>query len=189
MAKAEYFGLIEAGGTKFVLGIARSAPAGPAPHAARAAIIARHTIATTTPAETLSAATSWLEHERARLGIAFTAIGIGSFGPLDLSRASATWGHITRTPKPNWAHTDLVAPFAQAFACPVAIDTDVNGAALAEARWGAGADLEPSCSSLLYLTIGTGIGGGFARDGRRRPQRPLNVGMFPATARLGQPDS
>jgi fructokinase len=93
---------------------------------------------------------------RERAGCA-PAIGIASFGPLDLDRASPTWGHITRTPKPHWSGADLVGPFADAFGCPVAIDTDVNGAALSEHRWGAGV----GHGSLLYLTVGTGIGGGF----------------------------
>ena len=163
---AGYYGLIEAGGTKFVLGIAHCAPTGPSAETARASIIARHTIPTTTPGETLGAAVHWLAEERDRLGLAYTAIGIGSFGPLDLTSGSATRGSITRTPKLFWANTDLVTPFAKAFSCPVGINTDVNGAALAEARWGAGAELDASSASLLYLTVGTGIGGGFVSDGR-----------------------
>jgi fructokinase len=161
MADRAHYGLIEAGGTKFVLGIAACEPAGPQPTTARETIIARHQIPTTTPAETLDAALRWLTAEFAALGVNPAAIGIGSFGPLDLTRSSPTWGHITRTPKPHWAHTDLVTPFASAFNCPVAINTDVNGAALAEARWGAG----QGHNSLLYLTVGTGIGGGFVSDG------------------------
>ncbi|WP_343613432.1 ROK family protein [Novosphingobium sp.] len=137
------YGLIEAGGTKFVLGIADAART----------IRARHQIPTTTPEETLGTAVAWFREQ----GLNPAAIGIASFGPLDLDPASPTWGHIPRTPKPHWTGADLVTPFAQAFACPVAIDTDVNGAALSEYRWGAGVDDK----SLLYLTIGTGIGGGF----------------------------
>jgi len=71
------------------------------------------------------------------------------------------WGHVTRTPKPHWANTDLAGPFARAFGCPVGVETDVNGAALAEMRWGAG----KGWGSLLYLTVGTGIGGGFVSNG------------------------
>lgn len=144
------YGLIEAGGTKFVLGIADDTRN----------ISARHQVPTTTPQETLEACVAWFREQ----GLADpAAIGIASFGPLNLDRTSPTWGHITRTPKPHWANTDLVMPFAQAFGCPVAIDTDVNGAALSEHRWGAGVGF----SSLLYLTIGTGIGGGFVgADGR-----------------------
>lgn len=142
------YGLIEAGGTKFVLGIADEA----------GIVSASHRIETTTPHETIGAAIDWFNAQNLQP----TAIGIGSFGPLDLDRSSPTWGHITRTPKPGWSGTDLCAPFMRHFGVPVGIDTDVNGAALAEARWGAGAGL----GSLLYLTVGTGIGGGFVSDGR-----------------------
>ena len=142
------YGLIEAGGTKFVLGIADAA----------GTISASQRIATTTPDETIGAAIDWFTAQELRA----TAIGIGSFGPLDLDRASPTWGHITSTPKPGWSGTDLCAPFVRHFGAPMGIDTDVNGAALAEAKWGAGVGF----GSLLYLTIGTGIGGGFVSDGR-----------------------
>ena len=142
------YGLIEAGGTKFVLGIADDA----------GVIVARRRIATTTPDAVLSTAVAWFRAERFEPA----AIGIASFGPLDLDRASPGWGQITRTPKPGWSGTDLVRPFDQAFACPVGLDTDVNGAALAESRWGAGRGDD----SLLYLTVGTGIGGGFVSRGR-----------------------
>ena len=142
------YGLIEAGGTKFVLGVSDG----------EGNIAARHQIPTTTPEETLGACVGWFREQ----GLAPAAIGIASFGPLDLNRASPTWGHVTRTPKPFWSGADLVGPFARAFGCAVGIETDVNGAALAEARWGAGRSL----NSLLYLTIGTGVGGGFVSDGR-----------------------
>ncbi len=142
------YGLIEAGGTKFVLGVADAA----------GKIVARHRIPTTTPAETLGAATGWL----AAQGHDYRAIGIASFGPLDLDPSSPGHGCLRATPKPHWAGADLFAPFAAAFGCPVALDTDVNGAALAEARWGAGKGQD----SLLYLTIGTGVGGGFVAQGR-----------------------
>lgn len=142
------FGLIEAGGTKFVLGVADSA----------GRIIARHRIPTTIPAETLAAAVDWLRGQAQD----YRAIGIASFGPLDLDPASPAHGCVRATPKPDWSGANLIAPFAEAFNCPLAIDTDVNGAALAEARWGAG----KGHGSLLYLTIGTGVGGGFVSGGR-----------------------
>ena len=142
------YGLIEAGGTKFVLGIADAARN----------IRATHRIPTTTPDETIGAAVDWFKTQGEQL----TAIGIGSFGPLQLDKSASNWGHITRTPKPDWSNTDLVTPLTEAFACPVGIETDVNAAALAEAQWGAGAN----CRSLLYLTIGTGIGGGFVSRGQ-----------------------
>jgi fructokinase len=143
-----HYGLIEAGGTKFVLGIADE----------KGDIIARHRIPTTTPDNTISAAVVWFKTQN----IVFRAFGIASFGPLDLSKTSPKWGHITSTPKPFWAGADLCGPFERAFFCPIGIETDVNGAALAEAKWGAGINH----SSLLYLTIGTGIGGGFVSDER-----------------------
>lgn len=91
----------------------------------------------------------------------FEAIGIASFGPVSLDRARADFGHILTTPKSGWSGADIVGRFAGRFACPIAIDTDVNGAAMAEARWGnAGAS-----SSLVYLTIGTGVGGGVVVNG------------------------
>ncbi|MEP7222321.1 MAG: ROK family protein [Novosphingobium sp.] len=143
-----HYGLIEAGGTKFVLGIADVA----------GSISASQRIPTTTPAETLGKAIAWFKAQ----GLDPAAIGVGSFGPLDLDPASPTWGHIAATPKPHWAGADMVGPFRDAFGCLVGLDTDVNGAALAEARWGAG----KAGDSLLYLTIGTGIGGGYVAQGR-----------------------
>ena len=143
-----HYGLIEAGGTKFVLGIAD----------ADGAILQRHRIPTLDAGETISAACDWFRSH----DLPYAGFGIASFGPLDLDKASPNWGSITRTPKPGWSGANLVQPFAKAFGCPVAIDTDVNGAALAEARWGAGQGKRLS----LYLTIGTGVGGGAVVDGR-----------------------
>lgn len=142
------FGAIEAGGTKFVVGVADAA----------GHIMASARIATTTPNETISAAIGWLRSQSQQ----YASIGIAAFGPLDLDIASPNWGHITRTVKPNWSNTDLVTPLKSAFDCPVVIDTDVNGAALAEWRWGAGT----GCLSSLYLTVGTGIGGAAVVDGK-----------------------
>lgn len=135
------YGCVEAGGTKFVLGVID----------AERRVLARHRIATTTPGETLPAATAWLAAQSP-----LAAIGIACFGPVDLDRASATWGHILATTKPGWSGTDVAGVFARALSLPVGFDTDVNGAALAESRWGASA----GCDVTVYLTIGTGIGGG-----------------------------
>lgn len=147
MSAARY-GLIEAGGTKFVLGVAD----------AQRTIYARVRIPTTTPAETLGAAVEWF----AAQGVDYAAFGIASFGPLDLDPASPGYGCIRATPKPHWSGASLIEPFLERFGAPLAIDTDVNGAALSEALWGAGAGL----GSVLYLTIGTGIGGGFCSGGQ-----------------------
>lgn len=90
------------------------------------------------------------------------AIGIASFGPVDLDPRSPTFGFITTTPKPGWAHTDVAGPFRAALGVPVVFDTDVNGAALGEHRWGAARGVDPC----VYLTVGTGIGGGGVVNGR-----------------------
>ena len=142
------YGLIEAGGTKVLLGVSD----------AGGTISARHRIDTTSPEAVIGAAIGWFGEHLPQPA----AIGIASFGPLDLAPGSATWGHVTRTTKPGWSGADVAGPFARAFGCPVGIETDVNGAALAEASWGAGVGF----GSLLYLTIGTGVGGGFVSQGR-----------------------
>ena len=89
------------------------------------------------------------------------ALGVASFGPLDLDPQSPTYGSITTTPKPGWANTDLFAAFS-ALGVPVALDTDVNAAALAEHRWGATREVDP----FVYLTVGSGVGGGAFVNGR-----------------------
>lgn len=137
-------GGVEAGGSKFVCVV------GTGPGDVRA----ETRVPTTTPAETIARAIAFFTEHAAREAI--TALGIASFGPLDLHPGSATSGFITTTPKPGWAHTDLAGPFRRALRVPVALDTDVNGAALAEHRWGAGRGLD----TLVYVTVGTGIGGG-----------------------------
>lgn len=88
------------------------------------------------------------------------ALGVGAFGPLDLDPASPTWGYVTTTPKPGWRYTSVGQALRERLDLPVAMDTDVGAAALAEHRWGAGAGAE----SLCYLTVGTGIGAALAQD-------------------------
>jgi fructokinase len=89
-------------------------------------------------------------------------VGIASFGPVDPDPRSPYYGYITTTPKPGWAHTNFLAPVQKALAVPVGFDTDVNGAALGEYRWGAARGLD----TFVYLTIGTGLGGGGLVEGR-----------------------
>src|SRR6185312_8022296 len=114
-------------------------------------------IPTTSPAETLAAALAFFEHQGSP-----AALGVASFGPIDLDERSPTHGFITTTPKAGWAHTDVVGPLRRALGVPVAFDTDVNAAALAEQRWGAARD----AGSVVYVTVGTGIGGGAVVNGR-----------------------
>ena len=158
---------IEAGGTKFNLAL------GTGPEDLR--VTAR--IPTTTPAETMSAVLAWLE-QAARAHGPFAAIGVGSFGPLGLDPASPHYGYITSSPKLAWQQTDVVGPLRERFGVPVGFDTDVNAAALGEARWGAGQGVDP----LVYLTIGTGVGGGAIIHGQ-----PLHGLLHPEMGHLQVP--
>jgi fructokinase len=142
-----YAGL-EAGGTKFVCAV------GTGPDN----VIAKTQFPTTTPEETIGKAIEFFQ----QAGAPLDGIGIASFGPLDLDKKSPRYGFITTTPKPGWADTDLVKPFRDAFNVPVSLDTDVNGAALGEGKWGAAVGLD----TFIYLTIGTGIGGGAIINGK-----------------------
>lgn len=134
-------GAVEAGGTKFVLAIGRG----------HDDIVAQTQIPTTTPGETLQCAIEWFQDHG---GIA--ALGIASFGPVDLDPASANWGAITDTPKPGWSQASVAARLGDSLGCPVGLDTDVNGAAIGEYRHGAA----KGCDVAIYVTVGTGIGGG-----------------------------
>ena len=142
-------GGIEAGGTKFVCAV------GTGPDDLRAV----ERFPTTTPDETLARAVAFFEAQPEPV----PAVGIGSFGPADVDPDSPTWGHVTSTPKPGWGGADVAGPVARALGVPVGFDTDVNAAALAEHRWGAAQDL----GTFVYLTVGTGIGGGAFVGGRR----------------------
>ncbi len=114
---------------------------------------------TTTPAETVRRAVDFFKEQAPELPI--SAIGVASFGPVDLDPTSATYGYITATPKPGWSQTNIVGMLRDSLDLPVAFDTDVNCAAYGEYRWGAAQDLDP----VLYVTIGTGIGGGVISRG------------------------
>lgn len=142
------YGGIEAGGTKFVCAVG----SGPED------LQAEERFPTTTPEETIARAIGFFRAQRSAL----LAVGIASFGPVDPNSASPTFGHITTTPKPGWAHTDIVGAVRRALGVPVGFDTDVNGAALGEHRWGAAQELD----TFIYLTVGTGIGGGGMVNGR-----------------------
>ena len=135
------YGGIEAGGTKWVCAV------GSDPGEVQETI----SFATTTPDETLARAAAFFAGHGE-----LAAIGVGCFGPLDLRAGSPTWGRITTTPKPGWSGTNVAGALRGALGVPIAIDTDVNAAALAEHRWGSAFGLGTFC----YITVGTGIGGG-----------------------------
>lgn len=143
---AHTYGTIETGGTK------TSCAVGSTPTDLETLV----TFPTTTPTETLERIIQHLS------GRGLDAVGISSFGPVELRRHQPDYGHVTTTPKEGWSHTDVVGPIMEALAVPIGFDTDVNGAALGEGRWGAGRGL----SSFVYVTIGTGIGGGALVEGK-----------------------
>lgn len=172
---ATLYGGIEAGGTKFVCAVA----SGPDD------VRAETTFPTTTPAETFGRAIRFFKE--AAGGEPLAGLGIASFGPVDLDPASPTYGYITTTPKPGWGNTDFVGALRAALGLPVFFDTDVNAAALGEQTWGAGQGRDP----LVYLTVGTGVGGGLLVAGRpvhgllhpemghmRLPRDPQEVALF-----------
>ncbi len=141
------FGAVEAGGTKFVCMV------GTRPGDVAAAGRFR----TTTPAATLSKVVAFFrEHGPV------DAVGVASFGPVELRPGHASWGHITATPKPGWQDVDVTGPLRDGLGVPVGFDTDVGGAALGEGRWGAAAGVP----DYVYLTVGTGIGAGVVAGGR-----------------------
>jgi fructokinase len=148
----ELFGGIEAGGTKFVCILA----GGPDD------IRAETKFATTTPHETLGSVIEFFQKTQAETGQNLVSIGIACFGPIDLNPTSPTFGYITTTPKPGWPQTDMVGIISKAMNAPVLMDTDVNVAAIGEGVWGAGQGLD----DFIYLTIGTGVGGGAISNGK-----------------------
>lgn len=146
---SDLYGGVETGGTWCVCALGR----GPEE------IVAEEQFPTTEPVPTLARITEFFTaHPPAR------AIGIGSFGPVDLRPESPTWGYVTTTPKPGWQHVSVGAELRDRLGIPVAFDTDVNAAALAEQRWGAGR----GAGSVCYLTVGTGIGAGLVTGLRPR---------------------
>jgi fructokinase len=142
-------GAIEGGGTKFLCAVGYS------PEHVLASVV----MPTRDPDSTLQAALDFLSAAQDKHGT-IRACGIASFGPVDLRRGSPTFGRVMATPKPGWSGADVLGAVAGRFNVPVAIDTDVGAAALAELTLGAGRDV----GSVAYVTVGTGIGGGFAPD-------------------------
>lgn len=150
MTQEKLYGGIEAGGTKFVCCVA----SGPE-H-----IVEEIRFATTTPDETLQKTIDFFQPYVAAGQI--RTIGVGCFGPLDLDPASPTYGHIASTPKLYWSHADVLGTLQRGLNVHIAFDMDVNVAAVGETIWGA----SQGCDPYLYLTIGTGIGGGYVKDGK-----------------------
>lgn len=131
-------------------------------------IIERHKIETRSPAETLAAANEHLT--RWHRDALIEAVGIASFGPIMLRQDDPHFGRMLPTPKAGWEGAEIRGSLMQGLDCPAAIDTDVNGAALAEYRWGAGQAVD----CLWYITIGTGLGGGLLIAGK-----PFHGAMHP----------
>jgi fructokinase len=151
MKSSKLLGGIEAGGTKFVCAVG----SGPQD------ILSKVSFPTTIPVDTLAQVARFFRKEQEEYG-PLSAIGVASFGPVDPLPGSSTYGYITTTPKAGWASFDFVGALQEHFSIPVGFDTDVNGAALGEWRWGAAQGLD----TFIYMTIGTGIGGGGLVNGR-----------------------
>lgn len=139
-------GALEAGGTKMVLALGNE----------NGEILEQTSIPTETPEITLPKIIDYFKDKEIK------ALGIGSFGPIDLDRASKTYGYITSTPKLAWINCDIVGTLQKSLGIPVGFDTDVNGSALGEAAWGSTKGL----GSSIYITIGTGVGVGVYQEGK-----------------------
>ncbi|EXX90337.1 fructokinase [Paenibacillus darwinianus] len=139
-------GAIEAGGTKFVCGIGNE----------NGVIEDRVSFPTELPETTLRHVIDYFQNKQV------DAIGIGTFGPIDIDPSSPTYGHVTTTPKPGWGGYDFLGTLQRAFNVPFGWDTDVNAAAFGEAKWGAAQGLD----SCVYYTIGTGVGVGVYAEGK-----------------------
>ncbi len=150
MGTQKVYGAIEAGGTKMICAV------GTGPDE----LWAEARIPTTTPGETLPEIIAFFQQQQLTTPLA--AIGIGAFGPLSPDPHAPDYGYITSTPKPGWSQIDLAGIIGRGLNVPVGFDTDVNAAALGEGRWGAARGL----TTFLYMTVGTGIGGGGLYNGQ-----------------------
>ncbi|WP_086350599.1 ROK family protein [Candidatus Enterococcus clewellii] len=144
----EIYGAIEAGGTKFVCAVGNAA----------LEIIEKVSFPTETPQKTIAAVIDYFNQYKKEL----KSIGVGSFGPIDVQPNSAEYGYITTTPKLDWQYVDFVGLLKRHFAIPIAWTTDVNAACYGEYISGKGQGL----ASVVYYTIGTGVGGGALQNGR-----------------------
>ena len=142
---SKLFGSIEAGGTKFVCAVGNE----------ELMILESATFPTEKPEETLQQAVDFFK----QFGSSVVAIAVGSFGPIDIDRGSETYGFVTTTTKPHWANFDMIGFLKDQLDLPMFFTTDVNSSAFGEQL------LDPSLKSLVYFTIGTGIGAGAIQDG------------------------
>ena len=149
MSGRQVLGAVEGGGTKFVCMIGTSPTD----------VVDEITIPTGDPAATLGAVIEFFQQPRPEFHLA--AIGVSMFGPLGLNPEQPGYGGTLATPKPRWSQVRVVSPLARRLNVPIGFDTDVNGAVLGEARWGAAQNLDP----VVYLTVGTGVGGGALVNG------------------------
>jgi fructokinase len=150
MTNQLFYGGIEGGGTKFACAVGNDPDN----------IVDEIRFPTTTPEETLKQVCDFFAPYVDKAQI--TSIGLGSFGPVDIDPDSPNFGYITTTPKPGWANTDILGILQRELNVPMVMDMDVAAAAMGEFKWGASKELDPS----LYLTIGTGIGGGIIVAGK-----------------------
>ncbi|WP_232522411.1 ROK family protein [Marinimicrobium alkaliphilum] len=164
MITPKLYGGLEAGGTKFNCVLAHTP----------SKILARASFPTTTPEETIGHVIDFFQSASRERG-PLSALGIASFGPVDRSTGSETYGYITATPKLKWVDTDLLGQIANALRVPAEFDTDVNGAALGEGVLGAAKGLE----NYVYVTIGTGVGAGIMANGR-----PVNGAIHPEVGHI-----
>ena len=139
-------GALEAGGTKMVCAVGDET----------GKILERMQVPTATPEETVPTMIEWFRAQK------IEALGIGCFGPIDLNRKSETYGFITTTPKPNWGYFNMVGAFEEDLRVPVGFDTDVNASVLGEVTFGQAQGLD----TVLYITVGTGIGLGIYTGGK-----------------------
>lgn len=139
-------GALEAGGTKMICAVGDE----------KGTVLERIQIPTTTPEETVGAMVDWFQNRN------IEALGIGCFGPIDPRKHSKTYGYITTTPKPGWAWFDMVGTFEKALHVPIGFDTDVNASVLGEVAFGQAKGKQ----TVLYLTVGTGVGLGIYINGQ-----------------------
>lgn len=144
------FGALEAGGTKMVMAVGDE----------NGRILEQKTIPTTTPEETMPQIIEYFKEKIREKGI--VALGVGAFGPVDVVKASTTYGHILNTPKLAWKQYNLAGTLEKELGIPVGLDTDVNGSCLGEMTYGCAKGMD----TVVYITIGTGIGAGIAVGGK-----------------------